>query len=94
MDILRILQARGVTMMTNTRVAEITSSGLIVTDASGNQQTLAAENVVLATGALANRQLAESLRGKVPELHLIGDAKEPRFIKEAIAEGFQVGRSL
>ena len=94
MDILRILQARGVTMMTNTRVAEITSSGLIVTDASGNQGTLSADNVILATGALANRQLAESLRGKVPELHLIGDAKEPRFIKEAIAEGFQVGRSL
>lgn len=94
MEILGILQARGVTMMTGARVAEITSSGLVVTDINGNQQTLAAENVILAVGAVANQKLAESLVGKVPELQLIGDAKEPRFIKEAIAEGFRVGRSL
>jgi hypothetical protein len=80
--------------MTGARVAEITSSGLVVTDINGNQQTLAAENVILAVGAVANQKLAESLVGKVPELQQIGDAKEPRFIKEAIAEGFRVGRNL
>jgi hypothetical protein len=41
-----------------------------------------------------NIGLYEKLKGTVPELHAIGDCKEPRDIMEAISEGAKVGTEL
>ena len=36
----------------------------------------------------------EGLEGTVPELYLIGDAKKPRMIVDAVREGYQTARTL
>jgi 2,4-dienoyl-CoA reductase-like NADH-dependent reductase (Old Yellow Enzyme family)/thioredoxin reductase len=92
--LLAALSEKGVTMLTKARVEEITSTGIVVTNGDGKRQTIDADNIVLATGAVPNQQLAEILKGRVKELFLIGDAVEPRRIKEAISEGYHTGRKI
>jgi hypothetical protein len=48
----------------------------------------------LAVGFRSNRELADSLEGTGLEVHLIGDALEPRGAGEAIWEGFEVAARL
>lgn len=50
--------------------------------------------VVLATDGEVETALYRGLRGKVPELHLIGDARAPRKLEGAIREGFRIGWAL
>jgi len=92
--LLAALSEKGITMLTKARVEEITSTGIVVTNGDGKRQTIDADNIVLATGAVPNKQLAEILKGKVKELFLIGDAVEPRRIKEAMSEGYHTGRKI
>lgn len=50
--------------------------------------------VVLATGSAARDELAHELAGRVPELHVIGDALAPRRLMAATAEGYRAGGML
>ena len=94
MALLGKLSEKGVTILTNTKVEEINSTSMTVTNADGKRQILNTDNIILAAGAVSNKQLAESLRGKVQEFYLIGDAMEPRRIKEALSEGNHIGRRI
>lgn len=49
------------------------------------------ETVVLATGSEPDTGLFESLAGRVPNLHRIGDCVAPRKLDHAIYEGFLAG---
>jgi len=49
--------------------------------------------IVLATGAEAADTLSSAVSG-VGEVHVIGDAREPRQVLEAIREGSETGRKL
>ena len=50
--------------------------------------------VVLACGAESVDELSAKLEGRVSEVHVIGDAKEPRKMLSAVLEGFEVGRKI
>jgi hypothetical protein len=52
------------------------------------------DTIVLATGNRAEDGLYFALKGKVKELHRIGDCVAPRKIDMAIVEGNRVGRLL
>ncbi|MDP2954496.1 MAG: FAD-dependent oxidoreductase [Chloroflexota bacterium] len=88
------LADNGVTLLAGVRYEEVTPQGLVVTTQDGKRLTLEADTIVLAAGSRPNVALKEALEGKVPELHLIGDAVSPRRIVDAMAEGSQVGRAL
>ena len=47
---------------------------------------MAADNIVLATGATPDKALGKALKGKYLEFAEIGDCVEPRRIREAIEE--------
>jgi NADPH-dependent 2,4-dienoyl-CoA reductase/sulfur reductase-like enzyme len=94
MALLGKLSEKRVTILTNTKVEEIDSTSMTVTNAEGKRQILNADNIILAAGAVSNKQLAENLKGKVQEFYLIGDATEPRRIKEALSEGNHIGRRI
>ena len=49
-----------------------------------------ADTIVLATGTKSDNTLAKQLEGKVTQLHIIGDAVEPRMIGEALEEGLKI----
>jgi hypothetical protein len=62
---------------------------------TGAQESLEAiETVVLATGPKANDDLYFALKGRIENLHRIGDCVAPRKLDHAIYEGALAGREL
>jgi pyruvate/2-oxoglutarate dehydrogenase complex dihydrolipoamide dehydrogenase (E3) component len=93
-NLLARLIKNGVTMLTGVRYEEITDRGLVITDKEGQRQTIEADTVVLATGAMQNTELVTELEGQDIALHLIGDCVTPGKIIDAIRDGARVGREI
>jgi len=87
------LKKRGVRMETQTTVDEITDKGVKVTQ-KGVPGFIEGNSVVLAVGLRAEPQLEKKFTGKALEIYFIGDCVKPRMIKEAIEEGFSIGRKV
>lgn len=82
-----------VKVMDNAAVKKVDGQGVLI-ERNGEETVLPSDTVVLATGACSVNDLAEKLDGKVPELHVIGDASSPRKVTEAIREGFDLALKL
>jgi NADPH-dependent 2,4-dienoyl-CoA reductase/sulfur reductase-like enzyme len=85
---------KGVTLMSGVKYEEVTNEGLIITTKEGKRLTLQADTIIPAIPLMANTDLLKSLKGKIPEIHLIGDCKEPRMIPEAIADGWKIANTI
>ena len=80
--------------MTEVTYEEITDKGLILITKEGERQTVEADTILVAVPPSANTDFFKTLEGKGPELHLIGDTKEPGMIVDAIADGSHIGRII
>jgi 2,4-dienoyl-CoA reductase (NADPH2) len=87
------LVRHSVKTLTHATAKEITAEGVIV-DRQGESRLIRGDTVVIAAGSKPVNDLHEKLRGRVPEIYLIGDAKAPRKALEAVAEGFAAGRTV
>jgi len=83
----------GVHQYSNVVPDEITRNGLTVM-MHGEFVLLKADTVVVAVGSESRNGLYEQLKGFVPEIHNIGDSREPRNSFFAIHEGFKVGNLI
>lgn len=88
------LAERNVKILTSVKINEITDQGVLLIDKNWNKVSLKADTVVLALGLKGSDKLAKELEGKVKEVCVIGDAKMPRRIQEAIYEGFFTAYNL
>jgi NADPH-dependent 2,4-dienoyl-CoA reductase/sulfur reductase-like enzyme len=88
------LKGYGVKMMTNASVNEITDEDVIVKTKGGDEILKGIDQVIVATGARSVNELAAGLEGRVPEIYIIGDAKEPRTVFEATQEGVEAARKI
>ena len=91
--LLKDLKIYHVEMMPDTKVTAVRDEGVVV-ERAGAEEVLPADTVILAVGAQPCRELHENLKESGLEVHLIGDAKEPRKIVEAIHEGFHAALSI
>jgi 2,4-dienoyl-CoA reductase (NADPH2) len=91
--ILQDLARLGVRTLTKASAKEITGQGVVI-DRGGREELIAGDTVVLATGAKSVSSLVDRIKGRVPETYVIGDAKSPRKALEAVAEGFEAGRTI
>jgi len=67
----------------------------IVVSKDGNKKTLRGFNTtVVAVGSRSENSLAESVKGLVPEVWVIGDAVSPRNAFHAIREGYEAERKI
>ena len=80
------LKEYGVKVMPEVKYDKITAAGLTLTDKAGKDVFIAADNIVLATGANPDKALGKALKGKYLEFAEIGDCVAPRRIREAIEE--------
>lgn len=90
--LLHLLAAANVTILTDTKVVEITAKGLVAADRADKRRRLEADTVMLAAGYIPNRLLFEAVKDKVPEVYAVGDCVQPRKIIDAIWEGFGAAR--
>jgi len=88
------LHAKGVKVMTSAKVKEILDDGVLFMRDGEEGSIHNADYVVLALGSRPVDHLSEKIKGKVAEVYVIGDAKEPRKVLEATAEGAEVGRKI
>ena len=91
--IIQDLSRLGVSLRTKALAREIADQGVLI-DREGREEWIPADTVVLATGTKPVNFLYEQIKGRVKEIHLIGDAKTPRKALEAVAEGLEVGRTI
>ncbi len=84
----------GVEIKTGATVKEITDSGVVVTK-DGKEETITGiDQVIVATGPRSADELVNRIKGRVREMYVIGDAKEPRGVFEATQEGAEAARKL
>lgn len=88
-------EKKGVSMISGVKkYLEITEKGLTIINKQGKRQTIRADSVITALPLAPNTELLRSLKGKVPEVYAIGDAKEPRLIADAIADGSKIAQAI
>ena len=86
----KTLRDGGVTIMTGTKAERFTKDGAVCS-ANGGEITLSGyDMVVLAVGSNPYNPLEAELTGKVPEVYVIGDAKEARRIPHAVWEAAEL----
>jgi NAD(H)-dependent 7beta-hydroxy-3-oxo-delta4-cholenoic acid oxidoreductase len=88
------LRDKGVKIITSATVTEILDDGVIFTRGGEEESIHNVDTIVLALGARPVDSLSEKIKGEVAEVFVIGDAKEPRKILEATAEGAEIGRQI
>ncbi len=86
--LLKSLRLHGVEFRTGTKLIEITDSTVLV-ETPGGRESIPADTVVMAVGARPEDGLSKALsRGGIKTV-VIGDARGPRKITDAVREGFE-----
>ncbi len=78
----------GGAVMVSGAVVTAVEKGKVIYRKDGREETAEADTVVLAVGAQPLNGLYQALQNEVMNLHVIGDARKPRLIMEAVREGF------
>jgi 2,4-dienoyl-CoA reductase-like NADH-dependent reductase (Old Yellow Enzyme family)/thioredoxin reductase len=91
--LIKRLKEAEVDIFTRTKVIRIEKDSVIVQQAH-REVELPFETIVIATGICANRELPDAFQNSELEVHVIGDAVEPRKAINAIQEGFNVGNMI
>jgi 7beta-hydroxy-3-oxochol-24-oyl-CoA 4-desaturase len=87
------LRHKEVRIITSATVKEITADGAVVALPCGDETITGMDYIIFAAGAEPVNDLSEAAAG-VAEVHVIGDAREPRQVLDAIREGSEIGRVL
>ena len=88
------LDKKGTTMAVGVTYEEVTDEGLAITTKEGERKTVEADTVLTALPLKPSTDLFDSLKTTVPEVYVIGDAKQPGLIVDAIAAGARVARQI
>ena len=89
------LAKKGVFLLSGVTVAEITDGGIEIITKEGERRELTADTIMAVIPPNPNKALFEALRGKIPEVYLIGDAKEEsQYILGAVSDGAEVAREI
>jgi thioredoxin reductase len=89
------LARKGVTVSLLHRLVEVDGTGAVVEDTlTRERRHLTGVTVVLACGSVPDDRLAKDLRGRIPEVHVVGDALAPRRMMHATLEGARVALAI
>jgi 2,4-dienoyl-CoA reductase (NADPH2) len=92
--LLDFLSEKSVVMLTDVKFEEVIDEGLVITTKEKKRQILIADNILVTMPSKPNIELYKKLEGKYDEILIIGDCKEPHLVREAIHDGFHIGRTI
>ncbi|MFB3814419.1 MAG: FAD-dependent oxidoreductase [Terriglobales bacterium] len=92
--LLERLEKFQVNLCTSAMVKEVLDDGVAYTKNGSEYAIRGVSNVILAVGGKSFDPLSQELSGKVPELYVIGDAKQVRRAADAIEEGTRIARQI
>ena len=96
-EMLEHFRARGVRFWPGHEVAAWAADGPVIlrnVQTGEEQEIPAIDTVVGAVGSKPVNELAAQLRGRIAELHVIGDANLPQTCEQATYQGARIGRLL
>src|SRR5690606_9204963 len=95
-ELIQRLSERGVRFAAGEApVAWLDARRLVVRDVpTGAERVVETDALVATVGSVSESALADALRGRVPELYVIGDANQPQTVEAATYQGARVGRLL
>jgi 2,4-dienoyl-CoA reductase-like NADH-dependent reductase (Old Yellow Enzyme family)/thioredoxin reductase len=93
-ELLKRLNNQNVTILTSTELMAVETGKVIVQTKDGAREELAADSVIFSTGAAPADSLAETLEGSVEEVYVVGDAKEPGNLGQALRDATAVALAL
>jgi NADPH-dependent 2,4-dienoyl-CoA reductase/sulfur reductase-like enzyme len=88
------LREKGVRILTSTKAIRFEKQGVWVEDPQGTKKLEGFDSIAIALGSIANDELFQSLKGKVPEVYAVGDASKPREVMEALVEGEEIALKI
>jgi len=88
------LREKGVKILISTKVVQFEKEGVWVEDDQGKKKLEGFDSIVISLGSMPNDELLESLKGKAPEIYVVGDASKPREVMEAVLEGEEIGLKI
>ncbi len=91
--VLQDLKALGVNTLTELDYVEVTDDGLVIKQ-NGEKKLIPADTIIVAAGGEPENSLYQALQGKIPEVYIVGNAKEVRNCLDAVYEGAEVARAI
>jgi 2,4-dienoyl-CoA reductase (NADPH2) len=88
------LDRSGVSVNTDVDIERITPDGILLRRTHGGPAFVPADSVILAGRVEPDTELLESLRGRVSELHAVGDCTGLGLIRKAVEEAARVACAL
>lgn len=88
-----LIPYNGIAVHCSARAVRTTDQGLLI-DTSEGRKEIQADTVLLCVGYQAERSLYEQLKYEIPDIHVIGDAKNVANIMYAIWDAYQVAGSI
>lgn len=88
------LREKGVRLLTSTKAIRFEKQGVWVEDPQGTKKLEGFDSIVIALGFIADDEPVQSLKGKVSEVYVVGDASKPREVMEALVEGEEVALKI
>ena len=94
MMVLDLLKLNQVDTITHHSLLEVTDQGVLVISKEFQRKELESDTVVLTLGLEPDNTLYKALLGKISNLYLIGDSREPRNIMGSIWDAYEVARVI
>jgi NADPH-dependent 2,4-dienoyl-CoA reductase/sulfur reductase-like enzyme len=84
------LKGKKVGLLTSTKATRFDGEGVWVEDPRGTRRLEGFDSIVIALGTTPNHDLADSLKGRVPEIYVVGDALKAGEVMEALSAAEEV----
>lgn len=91
--LIRRFYRANIRVCSNAKVKEINERGLVL-EKAGITFLLDADTVIISVGAKQRNDLAESLKGEVAELHIVGDGQKIGNATTSIESAFDVAMKI
>ena len=88
------LREKGVRILTSTKATRFEKQGVWVEDPQGRRKLEGFDSIVTVLGSTPDDELVESLKRKVSEVYVVGDASKPREVMEALFEGEEIALKI
>lgn len=85
---------KGVKIIPEVKYREITKGGLVISTKENTTMAIKADTIITALPLQPNTELEMSMKGKAKEVYVIGDAREPHMIFDAVADGSRIGHEI
>ncbi len=91
--VMGVIQDKSIPIHLHTKLIAI-KDGAITVEKEGRQEELPCEAVVLAVGSKGNTSIIDTVKQLGYDYHVVGDAKEPSKVLNAIWGGNEVARTI